>query len=82
MCLRHKDSFKTVRDIDELKLQSARSTFFRREKKIERIDIWAPIYNNFPWKKTFPRNNTNEIPHHRYETTQKTKIYTTKVNSK
>ena len=36
----------------------------------------------FSEKKPFPSNNTNEIPHHRCETTQKTKIYTTKVNSK
>ena len=82
MCFRHKDSFKTVRDNDELKLQSTRVHSLEGKKKIEHIDIWAPIYNYFPEKKTFPRNNTNEIPHHRCETTQKTKIYTTKVNSK
>ena len=51
MCLRHKDSFKTVRDIDELKLQSARVHSLEGKKKIEHIDIWAPIYNYFPWKK-------------------------------
>ena len=39
MCLRHKDSFKAVRDIDELKLQSDRVHSLEGKKKIEHIDI-------------------------------------------
>ena len=79
MCLRHKDSFKTVRDIDELKLQSARSTILRRGKNLNAYTSKHLFTTIFPEKKNFPRKNSNEIPHHRCETTQKTKI--TKRNS-